>query len=394
MPEERPDDLCPRPDQLPPLGASPLVTPPYLTSVWQCTSTEQAERLLAGEQEGFVYQRDGHPNGQMLARKCAALHGAHRAAITTSGMSALAAALLSQLENGDHLVVNRQLYGRSLTLFRQEASRLGITATTVDTCDLRATAAAVGPRTRMIVTEAIANPMLEVADIGGLAELARRTGTRLLIDNTFATPILCRPLALGAGLVMESVSKMMNGHSDIMLGALCGVEALWERVPLVVSTWGLAGSPFDCYLATRGLATLHLRIERACENARRAAEFLAGHSRVAQVRYPGLPEHPHHQLARRQFGDRFGCVVTFTLPGGRAAADAFIQAARHIPFCPSLGEICTTLSHPESTSHRGMTAAQRAELGIEGGTIRLSMGCESQEFVIDALRDALHPLGT
>jgi cystathionine beta-lyase/cystathionine gamma-synthase len=192
---------------------------------------------------------------------------------------------------------------------------------------------------------------------------------------------------------MESVSKMMNGHSDTMLGALCGTEQVWQRVPQVVSTWGLASSPFDCYLAVRGLATLHLRMERACDNARRAAEYLAGHSRVARVCYPGLPEHPHHRLARRQFGDRFGCVVTFTLPGGRSAADAFIQAAQRIPFCPSLGEICTTLSHPQSTSHRSMTAAERAELGIEGGTIRLSLGCESAEFVVGALDDALRNLG-
>lgn len=401
---DHPDDLCPRPDRLDQPAAQlpaaqlpaaqlpasqPLAPPLYLTSVWQCESTQQAERLLTGELDGFVYQREDHPNARMFADKCARLHGAQRAVATASGMAALAAVLLSQLEAGDHLVLNHQLYGRSLTLMGRELGRLGIDCTLVDTCDLRATADAMNERTRLVVTETIANPMLQVADVAALAEIAHRAGSRLLIDNTFATPILCRPLSLGADLVMESVSKMMNGHSDTMLGAVCGTAAAWDRVPEVVSTWGLTSSPMDCYLAARGLATLHLRMERACENARRAAEFLAARREVARVAYPGLPDHPHHGLAREQFGGRFGSIATMTLPGGRPAADAFIAAARRIPFCPSLGEACTTLSHPQSTSHRALSEERRAALGIDGGTIRLSLGCESSAYVIDALAEAL-----
>jgi cystathionine beta-lyase/cystathionine gamma-synthase len=165
---------------------------------------------------------------------------------------------------------------------------------------------------------------------------------------------------------------------------------LWERLPTVVSTWGLASGPFECWLAARGLMTAHLRIERACENALLAAEFLTEErTKVAEVYYPGLASHPHHQLAKKQFGDRFGTIVSFSLAGGRAAADAFIAAASRIPFCPSLGELSTTLSHPETTSHRGLTSEQRASLGITGGTIRLSVGTESSDFVRDALREAL-----
>jgi cystathionine beta-lyase/cystathionine gamma-synthase len=231
---------------------------------------------------------------------------------------------------------------------------------------------------------------LEVADIAALAEIAHAKRAVLLVDNTFASPILCRPLELGADLVMESLTKTMNGHSDVILGLLCGREAAFERVPAVISAWGLSSSPFDCWLAERGLATAALRIERACDNALAAAEFLDTQKRqVDRVHYPGLPTHPQHALARKQCSGRFGTIVSFNLAGGRPAADAFIAAAKQIPFCPSLGELSTTLSHPETTSHRGLTAEQRAALGITGGTIRLSVGTESAEFIQAALREGL-----
>jgi cystathionine beta-lyase/cystathionine gamma-synthase len=231
---------------------------------------------------------------------------------------------------------------------------------------------------------------LEVADIAALADVAHQKNTLLLIDNTFASPILCRPLVLGADLVMESLTKTLNGHSDVILGFLGGREDVWQRVPTVISTWGLASGPFECWLAERGLMTAHLRIERACQNALEAAEFLVSQTpNVAEVYYPGLANHSQHSLAVRQFGSRFGTMVSFRLAGGRGAADAFIAAAKQIPFCPSLGEASTTLSHPETTSHRGMTAEQRAALGITGGTIRLSVGTESIEFIRDALAKGL-----
>jgi cystathionine beta-lyase/cystathionine gamma-synthase len=388
-----PDDLCPQPIPLPPLPTRPHAPPIYPTSVWVCDSPQQADDLLAGRQSGYVYQRDGHPNAYLLAEKCRQLHAAERAVIAPSGMGALAAALLSQLQAGDHFVVGSRVYGKTLTLFGVEAARLGMEMTAVDTSDLAATAAALRPGTKLIVAETIANPLLEVADVAGLAEIAHRHGAGLLIDNTFASPILCRPLELGAELVMESLTKTMNGHSDVVLGLLCGREAVWSRVPQVISAWGLSASPLDCWLAERGLATAHLRIERACRNALAAAEFLRSQSKpIKVVHFPGLADHPQHALAQRQFGERFGTMVTFTLSGGRPAADAFIAAARRIPFCPSLGELSTTLSHPETTSHRGLTVEQRAALGITGGTIRLSVGTESSEYIVDAIREGLASL--
>jgi cystathionine beta-lyase/cystathionine gamma-synthase len=250
-------------------------------------------------------------------------------------------------------------------------------------------ATAMKDNTRLLVIETIANPLLEVADVAAFADIAHRNGALLLVDNTFATPIVFRPLEHGADLVLESLTKMMNGHSDVMLGLLCGRQATWERMPGALSAWGLTASPFDCWLAFRGLTTLHLRMERACVNATHAAEFLATQSKVDQVFYPGLASHATHALAARQFGERFGSIVSFRLRGGRAAADAFIAAAQEIPFCPSLGEASTTLSHPETTSHRGLSPQERMALGIDGGVIRLSVGVESPQFIGDALGRAL-----
>ncbi len=388
MPE--PSDICPRPQSLPPLPTQPHAAPIFPASVWECESPQQADSLLSGREGGYVYQRDGHPNAYLLAEKLKELHGAARGAITGSGMAALAAALLSQLQMGDHAVVGNRMYGKTLALFVGEASRLGIEVTSVDTCDSSAVSAAMRPSTKLVLAETIANPLLEVADIAALAEVAHQKNTLLLIDNTFASPILCRPLELGADLVIESLTKTLNGHSDVVLGFLGGREDVWQRVPTVVSTWGLTGGPFECWLADRGLATAHLRIQRACENAMQAAEYLQRQSpKVEQVYYPGLVSHPQHAIARRQFGERFGTMVSFRLAGGRAHADTFIAAAKQIPFCPSLGELSTTLSHPETTSHRGMTREERAALGITGGTIRLSVGTESIAFIREALTTGL-----
>jgi cystathionine beta-lyase/cystathionine gamma-synthase len=386
-----PNEICPKPGKLPPLPTRPHAAPIFPASVWECDSPQQADAILSGRESGYVYQRDGNPNAFLLAEKLKQLHGAAQGAVTASGMAALAAALLSQLQHGDHAVVGSRVYGRTLSLFLGEAPRLGIEVTAVDTCDAAAVAAAVGPRTKLVVAETIANPLLEVADITALAEIAHQRNALLLIDNTFASPILCRPLALGADLVMESITKVLNGHSDVILGFLGGGAEVWSRMPAVISTFGLSSAPLECWLAERGLATAHLRIERACENALVAAEFLSGQTpAVAEVYYPGLQRHPQHEMARRQFGEQFGTMVSFRLAGGRAAADAFIKAAaERIPFCPSLGELSTTLSHPETTSHRAMTAEQRAALGITGGTIRLSVGTESSEYIRRALQDAL-----
>ncbi|MCE9552538.1 MAG: aminotransferase class I/II-fold pyridoxal phosphate-dependent enzyme [Planctomycetes bacterium] len=391
----KPDDICPRPDR-PVDGVSrPLASPICPSSVYRCESPEEAAALLAGATPGFVYSRDGHPNAAQLADRCAELHGAERATVTGSGMAALALAMLSQLQSGDHVIASSSLYGRSLRLFTLEAVRLGVTTSVVDSCDVAAVAANITDETRLVVVETISNPLLRVADIPALAEVAHRRGARLLVDNSFASPTVCRPLELGADLVMESITKIINGHSDVMLGWLGGRSETWSRVADLQSTWGFFASPWDCWLASRGISTLHLRAERASANALRVAEVLSGRSDLAAVSYPGLRSHLDHALAQRQFGSQFGNVVTFTLPGGTEAARRLIAAAAEtIPFCPSLGELCTTLSHPESTSHRTLAADARAAQGITGGMIRLSVGIESVEEIVKNLGGAIDAAGT
>ena len=393
MASDNVEDICPRPETLPELKTTPHAPPLYPASVWRCDDPDEADGLMNGESEGYIYQRDRHPNADMLAEKCRALHGAECAAVTASGMSALAVALLSQTKPGDRLIVSRHVYGKTLQLMQLEAQRWGLTSELFDPGDERSREYAFSRPARLVIVESISNPRLYVADIPQLAERSHRVGALLLIDNTFATPVLCRPLALGADLVMESISKMMNGHSDVRLGLLCGRRDLWNEVSRLISTWGLMSSPWDCWLALRGIASLHLRMDRACSTALAAAQFLAQHERVKSVDYPGLSAHPQHELAKRQFGGRFGSVVTFELRDGRQAAAAFIRAAKDtIPFCPSLGEISTTLSHPQSTSHRALTDAEREALGVSGGTIRLSCGVESAASILHSLTAVLQTL--
>jgi cystathionine beta-lyase/cystathionine gamma-synthase len=382
------DDLCARPDPPLPLPAQPLASPLYTTSVWRCADIEQADRLLGGEMEGYVYQRDAHPNADLLMARCGELHGAERGAVAPSGMGALALAFLSQLRPGDRVLVSHQMYGRTHRLLLEEGGHWGINTSLFDPTSESSCAEAFSEPARMVVVETISNPNLRVVDLPQLAERCQRWGARLLVDNTFATPLLCAPLECGASLVMESLTKMMNGHSDVILGYLGGTEACWDRVPFCQSTWGLIGSPWDCWLAARGLATMHLRVDRACENALRAAEFLASQALVERVEYPGLSSHPDHELARQLFGGRFGTIITFHLRGGREEAQAFLDRAGSIPLAPSLGEISTTISHPVTTSHRGRSREEQQRLGIGPGTLRLSCGVESPEGLLECLAAA------
>ena len=375
---------------MPPLPTEPLAPAIYPSAVYRCRDTAQAQALMAGELAGYVYSRESHPNATLLAQRCRGLHAAEAAVICCSGMAALSAALLATVTQGDNVLVSSRLYGQSSNLLVNEAARLGIESTVVDTCDLVATAAALREHTRLLVVETLTNPTLRVSDVPALAELAHRRGALLLVDNTFVGPAIYRPLEHGADLVLESLTKQMNGHSDVLLGLLCGTEAAMQRVPAVVTTWGFSASPFDCWLASRGIGTLALRAERSAANALAVAQKLAADGRLQAVHYPGLDQHPDHQLAQRLFGQRFGAMVTFTLPGGSAAADAFIAAAQQIPFCPSLGDLCTTLSHPASTSHRRLDEAQRQQLDISAGTIRLSVGIENADGIWSAIEQGLN----
>jgi cystathionine beta-lyase/cystathionine gamma-synthase len=246
------------------------------------------------------------------------------------------------------------------------------------------------PRTRVVVVETISNPLLRLADIRQLAGFAEQAGARLVVDHTFA-PLLCYPLAMGAHALIHSGTKLIGGHSDLTLGLLVGSRELITRATSVASTFGLSGNPFESWLALRGLSTLAVRSERACANALELATQLEKHPAVRSVRYPGLPSHPDHALAKATLDTQFGAICTIDL-GDRNRAHYFIKSLAHIPFAPSLGDVATTLSHPASTSHRALTPDERARQGITPGLIRLSIGLERARDVWTELKAALDRL--
>ena len=304
-------------------------------------------------------------------------------------MAALSAAFLSSVGTGDRVIASDRLYGRTYKLL-QELTRFGVKTSIVDCNDLSAVRAAFAEPACVLYVETISNPLCRTVDIPALAAIAHEHGAKLVVDNTFATPVLFRPLEHGADLVMESLTKLIGGHSDLVLGMLAGKEL--EQLPTVrqiVSTWGLAANPFDCWLCARGLPTLDLRVRAATRNADLLADWLAAQPGVTRVIYPGRRDHPDHDIARRLLGGSFGNMLCFELAGGRVAVNRFIRRAIGIPFSPSLGHVGTTLSHPDTTSHRYESPAEKRRQGITDGLVRLSVGVEPFERVRDEMAKGL-----
>jgi cystathionine beta-lyase/cystathionine gamma-synthase len=361
------------------LGPSaPLAPPLFASAVYTLPDLDALDAIYDGKASGFIYARDGHPNARHLADQLASLEGGTWAVVCGTGMAALSAAFLALISSGDTVLASDRLYGRTTQLLKQQLGRYGATTVSLDLADLDATRAAVSThRPKVLYAETMSNPMCRVPDLPALAQIAHAGGARLVVDNTFATPVLCRPLALGADLVMESLTKMIGGHSDVILGSLAGSDAaLSPTVSQVVSVWGLAASPFGCWQAERGLLTLGLRMRAATATAAAAADWLAAQPGVTRVVYPGRPDHPDHELAKRLFPDGCGNMLCFELEGGRGAVNRFMRAAPGIPFSPSLGHARTTISYPAGTSHRYDGADEKRRQGITDGLIRMSVGCE------------------
>lgn len=365
------------PHETPPLGAStPMVPPLFQSSVYALPDLDALDRIMNGETPGFIYARDAHPNARHLAGLLANWEEASWAAMCGSGMAAISATILATVQQGDRLLASNRLYGRTTQLLHQELPHLGVATEFVDTNHLDQVAAALKSGPRLLLVETISNPMLRLADLRALGKLCRQAGCLLLVDNTFATPVLTRPLALGADFVVESLTKMIGGHSDVTLGVVCGHGESLAKIASTISIWGLASNPFDCWLAERGLATLSLRMRAASANAAALADWLAEQPGVAQVIYPGRSDHPDLALARDLLRGGFGNMLCFELAGGRAAVNRFLQRAPGIPFSPSLGHATTTLSHPATTSHRYVSATEKRRQGISDGLVRLSVGVE------------------
>jgi len=364
--------------QAPPASAStPLVTPIWPSVVYQVADTDAMDALYDGRAEGYTYGREGHPNWTQLARKIDWMEGVVGGIVTGSGMAAVGAVLLATLSRGDHVVASDQLYGRTLRLLREELPRMGVETSFVDPTDAAAWEAAIRPETALMMVEVVANPTIRVADMPGIVRAAQANGVLLAVDNTFTTPSLYRPLAAGADITIHSVTKLLAGHSDVTLGYVAAEDAeLSRRIYDVAVSWGLTPSPVECWLAERGLNTFDLRLDRAEANAAALADHIAGLPGVEAVFYPTRPDHPDHDLASAVLKGRGGYMVSFRLAGGRPAVDRFVRAAKHIPFAPTLGDVATSVSHPASSSHRGLTEEARRALGITQGFVRVSVGIE------------------
>ena len=380
-------DSIVRRSPLPGSVSQPLVNPLQPSVAYSSTDPDELDAQYEGTLEGFTYAREGHPNAAALAATLGWLEGAGEDGVVTgSGMAAIGAVFLGLLQTGDHILGGDQLYGRSHRMLTADLPRLGFETSLVDTTDAAAVEAALHPRTRAILLETVSNPTLRVADIEGIAELAAARGILVCVDNTFATPRGFPPLEHGAAVVIHSVTKLLAGHSDVTLGFAVSRDAETnEAIRDAAVTWGLTPSPFDCWLAERGLHTFELRYDRASSTAARLADALGEVPGVEAVFYPGRADHPDHARARSLFGGRNGTMVSIRLDGGRERANAFVRAASPIPFAPTLGDVSTLISHPASSSHRRQSESVRAALGITQGFIRISVGVEDPDPLVSAL---------
>ena len=375
---------------MPPSASRPVVPPLHPSVVYAAPSADALDAQYEGGLAGYTYAREGHPNADMLAEKIDWLEGGEGGLVTGSGMAAISAMFLGLLSRGDHVLAGDQLYGRSLRMLTQDLPRLGIETSFADAGDADAMAAAIRPNTRIILVEAVSNPTLRVADMTAIAELAAGADALLAVDNTFTTPAMFRPFEHGADIVINSITKFLAGHSDVTLGYVTARDVGHRQAMRDAAvTWGLTPSPFDCWLADRGLHSFDLRFAAAERTAAAIADHLAGQPAVRRVLYPGRADHPDHDRAQTLFAGRYGNMVTFEIDGGRDEVNTFIEAAAGIPFAPTLGDIGSTLSHPASSSHRGLSVEGRAVIGIVEGMFRLSVGIEPVEMLIDELDAAL-----
>lgn len=383
------DSICAAAGSDMPSATRPLTAPIYQNSVFEIESLEQVDDIYEGRQDGFIYSRDANPNVTILERVVADLEGADDAVAFASGMGAIGITLLALVESGDTVLAADALYGGTNLLLRQHLTRLGIRTEFVDATDLDAVERSLTTAPKLMLIESITNPLLSLPNIEAIAGLAHQQGTTLVVDNTLATPVMLRPLELGADVAIHSATKSLGGHSDVTGGVAAARADIAMQIRQSNRVWGSAPDPFAAWLIARGIRTLPLRVERACRNAMSAAAFLSDHPKVSAVYYPGLPGHPQHELAKATLAEGFGGMVSYDLRGGGDAASGFVRALDMIKFAPSLGEARTTISHPAKTSHRSLTEDERTASGISDGLIRMSCGLESAEDIIADLDRAL-----
>lgn len=365
----------------------PVATPIVRTSNFTFSSTAEMKRWAEGKSSAYIYTRYGNPTLAVAEAKLAALEGGEAAVVTASGMAAITSGLLAVVQAGDEVIATRSLYGGSYRFMRDTFPRLGIRVHHVET-DLAGVEKLVNPRTRALYVETPTNPTLRLVDLRQAVAVARRYNLVSLVDNTFASPILQKPLALGFDIVLHSATKYLAGHSDLIAGAAIGSRKWIQAVRENVIYFGGSMDPGAAYLLIRGIKTLELRVRRHCESALTVAKFLARHPKVARVHYPGLPSHPDHKLARKQMSG-FGGMLAFDLKGGLTAARRFCDRARVFLLAASLGGVESLVVLPIYTSHYRMSREELRRAGVEPGTVRVSVGLEDSEDLIEDLRQAL-----
>jgi O-succinylhomoserine sulfhydrylase len=354
----------------------------YLTSGYVQPSAEASARRFAGEEDGYTYGRSGNPTVSSFEMRLAALEGSEACLATSSGMSAVMLMLFSLLKSGDHVVYSQSMFGSTIKLIGSEFARFGVESTTVPQTDLAAWKAAIRPNTKILFAETPTNPLTEVCDIAALADLAHNAGALLAVDNCFATPILQRPIAMGADIVMHSGTKYLDGQGRVMAGALCASDKMVkEKFLPVMKNGGMVLSPFNAWVVLKGLETLDIRMRAQSARAHELALWLERHPAVARVYYPGLESHPQHALSMQQMSGMGGAVLSFDVKAGdpqtaRARAFHVLDSLKTLSLCTNLGDTKTLLTHPASTSHGKLSEDQRQAAGITQGLIRMAVGLE------------------
>ena len=372
-----------------------LSTPIYQSSTFVFDSCEQGGRRFAGQEGGYIYTRLGNPTTAVLENKVAALEGAEAALATASGMGAISSCLWTVAAAGKHIIADGTLYGCTFALLNHGLTRYGVEVDFVDTSDLEAVRSHLKENTVAVYLETPANPTLKISDIAAVAALAHayNPAIKVICDNTFASPALQNPLALGADVVVHSATKYLNGHGDVVAGFVVGKADFIRQVRLfgLKDMTGAVLDPFAAYLLLRGLKTLELRMARHCENAGRIAEFLAAHPAVEKVNYPGLASHPLHEVAARQMRG-FGGMLSFEVRGGKEAGMKLVNALKLITVAVSLGDAETLIEHPASMTHSTYSAEELAAAGVAPALIRVSAGLENAGDLIADLEQAMKDL--
>lgn len=350
--------------------------PIFPTSSFVYGSAAQAAARFGGEEPGNIYSRFTNPTVQAFEGRIAAMEGGERAVATASGMAAILSTCMALLKSGDHVVCSRGVFGTTNVLFQKYMAKFGVTTSFVSLTRMDEWQAAVRPETRMLFIETPSNPLGEVADVRALAALAKAADALFVVDNCFCTPVLQRPLELGADIVVHSATKYLDGQGRCVGGVVVGPEKLLEEIYGFLRSAGPTMSPFNAWVFLKGLETLPIRMRAHCENALELATWLQQHPEIEEVYYAGLPGHPHHELAKSQ-QKGFGGVLSFCVKGGREQAWAFIDATRMISITANLGDVKTTITHPATTTHGRLSPEDKAQAGITENLIRVSVGIEA-----------------